>query len=82
AVPIIAGEEFADGTSVEVEQRIVIDALASSFEPPLDGLLRLRILEQQSVACAAERLGISQRSATRHWRSIMIRLRADERRQG
>ncbi|CAN5776579.1 hypothetical protein BH20CHL3_BH20CHL3_10970 [soil metagenome] len=82
AVPIVAGEEFADRASVEFEQRIVIDALASSFEPPLDGLLRMRILEQQSVACAAERLGISQHSATRHWRSLLIRLRADERRQG
>ena len=82
AVPIIAGEEFADGAATDDAQRATIDALACSFEPPLDGLLRLRILEQQSVAGAAERLGISRRSATRHWRTILIRLRADERRQG
>jgi len=82
AVPILDSDTIADPASGEDEQRVMIDALAASFEPPLDNLLRLRILEQQTLAKAAKRLGISRRSVNRHWRTILIRMRAEERQHG
>jgi len=79
AVPIVDGEAFGDHASGGDEQWILIDALAASFEPPLDDLLRLRILDRQTLAEAATHLGVSRRSASRYWRTILIRLRADDR---
>ena len=81
AVPIVNDEAFRDHASGDDEQWALIEALAASFEPPLDDLLRLRILDRQTLAEAAINLGVSRRSASRYWRTILIRLRADERPQ-
>ena len=65
----------ADRSAQVTESRALIEALASSFEPPLDEVLRLHILEGLSLTATAERLGVSRRSASRYWRAIVIRLR-------
>jgi RNA polymerase sigma factor (sigma-70 family) len=66
---------IADRSARETESRAMIEALASSFEPPLDDVLRLHILEGLSLTATAARLGVSRRSASRYWRAIVTRLR-------
>lgn len=66
---------IADRAAQVTESRATIEALASSFESPLDDVLRLHILEGLSLTETAARLGVSRRSASRYWRAIVIRLR-------
>lgn len=66
---------IADRSAEAAESRMMIETLASSFEPPLDAVLRLHILEGLSLTATAVRLGVSRRSASRYWRAIVIRLR-------
>lgn len=66
---------IADRSAEVTESRAMIEALASSFEPPLDDVLRLHILEGLSLTATADRLGVSRRTASRYWRAIVIRLR-------
>jgi len=66
---------IADRSAQVAESRTMIETLASSFEPPLDDVLRLHILEGLSLTATAERLGVSRRSASRYWAAIVTRLR-------
>jgi len=68
-------DSVADDSAPDVETRILIEALAASFEPPLDDILRLHILDGLTLTATAERIGISRRTITRHWHSILVRLR-------
>ncbi len=65
----------ADHAAREFESRALIEALASSFEPPLDEVLRLHILEGLSLTETADRLGVNRRSVSRYWRVVLMRLR-------
>lgn len=69
-------DRIADDATATTETRVLIEALASSFEPPLDDILRLHILDGLTLTDTAVRIGIGRRTVTRHWRTILIRLRA------
>jgi RNA polymerase sigma factor (sigma-70 family) len=75
AVPIDRAGWLADRAAEGAETRALIETLAASFEPPLDAVLRLHILDGLSLTDTAERLGVSRRSATRYWGAILTRLR-------
>jgi RNA polymerase sigma factor (sigma-70 family) len=77
-VPLDPRFTGVDATARIVEQETLIDALVDTFEPPLDAVLRLHILERMSLTQAAMRMGISRRTITRHWQAIMVRLRAPD----
>ena len=75
-VPIDDDAAFADHAAPGAEQRATIEVLAGSFESPLDQVLRLHILENLTLRETSERLGVSRRSTTRYWQTILLRLRA------
>lgn len=68
-------DTVADPSAPAAETRALIEVLAASFEPPLDDILRLHILDGLTLTAIAGHLGISRRSVTRHWHSIVVRLR-------
>lgn len=74
--PIDAGAEMTDESATILEQEILVATLVASFEPPLDTVLRLHVLEGLSLAQAARRMGVSQRTTSRYWQVILVRLRA------
>ena len=75
-VPIENEDSLADHSASGAEQRATIEVLAESLEPPLDQVLRLHILDNLTLTETSERLGVSRRSATRYWQTILLRLRA------
>lgn len=75
-VPIEDEESFADHSASGAEQRATIEVLAESFEPPLNQVIRLHILENLTLRETADRLGVSRRSTSRYWQTILLRLRA------
>lgn len=68
-------DSVADPSAPAAETRALIEVLAASFEPPLDDILRLHILDGLTLTAIAGHLGVSRRSVTRHWHSIVVRLR-------
>jgi len=66
---------IADDAALAAETHVLIETLASSFEPPLDDILRFHILDGLTLTATAERIGISRRTITRHWHTILVRLR-------
>jgi RNA polymerase sigma factor (sigma-70 family) len=68
-------DTVADDAAPAAESRALIEALAASFEPPLDDILRLHILDGLTLTDTAARIGISRRTITRHWHTILVRLR-------
>ena len=79
AVPVtIEGREWlTDESAGALESRMLLDALAASFEPPYDDIIRWHIGEGASLMAVAARLGCSRRTLTRRWREVRERLRAD-----
>lgn len=77
-VPIESGtsDMVADMSTVAAEQRALLAALAASLAPPLDEVLRLHIIDGLSLTETANRTGVSRRTVTRHWRTIVTGLRA------
>lgn len=67
---------LADDSWRTVESEALIEAIASTLERPLDGMLRLHIIEGESITATAVRLGISRRTATSYWGRIVAQLRA------
>jgi len=78
-IPVaIEGREWlADDSAAALESRMLLDALAVSFGPPYDDIIRLHIGEGASLMAVAARLGCSRRTLSRRWREIRERLRAD-----
>ncbi|MGC4193050.1 MAG: sigma-70 family RNA polymerase sigma factor [Thermomicrobiales bacterium] len=78
-VPVtIEGREWlADDSAGALESRMLLDALAESFEPPYGDIIRLHIGEGMSLMTVAARLGCSRRTLSRRWRKVRERLRAD-----
>ena len=74
-VSIELGEALLDRSTAGQEQRAMLEALASSLEPPLDNVFRLHILDGLTLKETGSRIGISQRTVTRHWRTVLLRLR-------
>lgn len=79
AVPVtIEGRDWlADDSAGALESRMLLDALAASFEPPYDDIIRWHIGEGTPLLAVAARLGCSRRTLTRRWREVRERLRAD-----
>ena len=65
----------ADPTVVIALEEATIAAIADSFEQPFAEVIRLHVLQGLSISDTAERMGVSRRTVTRHWRSILINLR-------
>jgi RNA polymerase sigma factor (sigma-70 family) len=64
-----------DDTAIAAEHLALIDVLGWSLEPPLDAVFHLRLVDQLTMQEIADRLGVSKRSASRHWRNVLVRLR-------
>lgn len=62
-------DRIADDAGGDWEAWVLIDALASSLASPLDDILRLHVLDGLTLVATAERLGVSRRTVSRHWRT-------------
>lgn len=71
-------DTVADHSTRVNEERTIIRVLAASFEAPLAAVVRMHILDGLTLTETAERLGMSRRTATRHWRTVLGRLRAND----
>ena len=57
------------------EARALVEALAAGLPEPEAGLLRGRILADESLEQAAARLGLSRATAYRRWQRLRAELR-------
>ena len=76
----VEGEQvdmLGDDSAAAAEARIMLESLASSFDPPYDDILRWHIGEGESMLTVAGRLGCSRRTVTRRWRELLGLLRAE-----
>ena len=76
----VEGEQvdmLGDDSAAAAEARIMLESLASSFDPPYDDILRWHIGEGESMLAVAARLGCSRRTVTRRWRELLGLLRAE-----
>ncbi len=79
SVSLDAIDAGPDHASPDAADDSLIAVLAGALEPPLDTMFRLCIVEGLSITRAGRRIGLSDSTARRHWRAIVIRLRAAER---
>lgn len=79
SVPVsLEGRDWlADDSAAALESRMLLEALAESFGPPYDDIIRWHIGEGASLMAVAARLGCSRRTLARRWLEVRERLRAD-----
>ncbi len=79
SVSLDAVEEGPDLGSQNDTDDTLIAVVETTLEPPVETIFLLCIVEVFSIACAGHLMGVSESTARRYWKAIMVRLRETER---